>query len=528
MSSGEEVDEEFPILVEGIDFKDQNSLINFNRIYNLYYDCLESRNGSLRSQCVRFFVEYHRYKFIHYFDVQGYIKFIVDVFFDPELDVVENMSRFYCGDHIPMLQDIYNRIINDKRKLKSDQLKKRIKIYKGCCAFDHEDFVDYDAKDFYNKVLLKNNKEVATQTNPIGSDNIKKEIVDSSGLDFVCSIANIQSACILPDVILERIVSYSLKADESDEVIKHYNEKSVYGVEYHIDSKSVLNYALVSKQFFKVVSKKITNSYYNLNGFFNLESDYSLIKSPPLFFDYESIKSIGYGWNTDRITQLFSRVETFHIKSDEYDSRICNSDDIKRLYLLEECLDDVDIDFYQDAIQMMEYFVYIPAMPNLKRINVTGYYGYDFNYSEFLKSIITNTPNGNGHGIEQFKIDINKDWDNCPDYSYIDFLEPLIEIHSNTLKSIEINYHDCHRRDMDGLLHILKKLVTTMKQHSYSFILRTNYKTLKEAYQDDRDEDVYQYLLNQIHSNSIILDDYSDSNEEDEEDIEEERKETKR
>ncbi|EFA79621.1 hypothetical protein PPL_07480 [Heterostelium album PN500] len=512
MSSVEELDEEFPILVEGIDFKDQNSLINFNRIYNLYYECLESRNDSLRAQCVRFFVEYHRYKFIHYYDVQGYIKFIVDVFFDPSFNVFDNMSSFYCGDHITTLQDIYNRIINDKRKLKGDQLKKRIKIYKGCCAFDHADFLDYDYKDFYNKVLLKSNNEITTKTNIIEWDS-QMEIVNSSGLDFVCSTVNTQSTCILPDIVLERIIPYSLKANDRNQVIKYYNEKSVYGVEYHIDSKLLLDYALVSKQFFKVVSKKITNSYYNLIGYVNLESEYSLINSPPLFFDYNSIKYIKYGESTDRINQLFSRVETFHIKSDEYDSRCTNDIYLEREYLVDECFDDSDLDLYRDAIQMMEYLVYIPAMPNLKRVNVTGYYGYDINYNALLISIITNTPNGNGHGIEQFKIDINKDWNHRPDYSYIDFLEPLLRLHSDTLKSIEINHHDCDNdEDMVGLLRILKKLVTTMKQHSHAFILRTNYKKLKEACQDDKDEDVYQYLLNQIHSNNIILDDYSNSN----------------
>ncbi|EFA79615.1 hypothetical protein PPL_07474 [Heterostelium album PN500] len=107
--------DDYPINVEGIDFNDQNSLINFNRIYNLYYECLENGNDSLRSQCVKFFVDYHEYKFIHSIDIQGYIKFIVDVFFDPEFDVFRKMSSFYCGSHKPTIQQIYNRIINDKR-----------------------------------------------------------------------------------------------------------------------------------------------------------------------------------------------------------------------------------------------------------------------------------------------------------------------------------------------------------------------------------------------------------------------------
>ncbi|EFA79622.1 hypothetical protein PPL_07481 [Heterostelium album PN500] len=118
-------------------------------------------DDSLRSQCVKFFVDYHRYKYVHYFDVQGYIKFIVDVFFDPELDVVENMSSFYCKD-IPTITDIYNYMIMDKRvtkninsktlmiiniliyltkKLKADQLKKRMKIYTPCFRNGLDDYI---------------------------------------------------------------------------------------------------------------------------------------------------------------------------------------------------------------------------------------------------------------------------------------------------------------------------------------------------------------------------------------------------
>ncbi|EFA84240.1 hypothetical protein PPL_03317 [Heterostelium album PN500] len=40
-----------PIIIEDIDFDDRNSLINFNRVYHLYYQCLENRDDKTSSKC---------------------------------------------------------------------------------------------------------------------------------------------------------------------------------------------------------------------------------------------------------------------------------------------------------------------------------------------------------------------------------------------------------------------------------------------------------------------------------------------
>ncbi|EFA79606.1 hypothetical protein PPL_07465 [Heterostelium album PN500] len=449
-----------PINVEDIDFSDLNSLINFNRIYNLYYQCLESRNDSLRSQCVKFFVEYHKYKFIHYLDVQGYIKFIVDVFFDPEFNVFNNMSSFNCRAHNPTIQHIYNRIINDKRK--------RIEIYQKCCYFTKIDRLEYDFNDLYNKLLSKNIDNENTVKHQINLNDREIQLENNSNTGSDSIVINKESKCILQDILLDKIISFSV---------------------YQSIFQMVIIYVVQS------ISKVKT----------------ALSNHHPLEVDYESIKYIKYGESTDRINQLFSRVDAFHISSDEYDIHI--NDGTQRSYISNETFTDNEDLCYRETIESDGYLPHLPAMPNLKSITLNGYFGYGSNYSSFLTSICKSTPSGDGRGIEQFKIDINKDWNYTPDFSNLDFLEPLIRLHSNTLKSIEIKYeYRCHDDDMVILLESLKDLIPTMEQHSYSFILYANYRKLKRVCQEAKDRKVYQYLLNQKIKNNIPNEDVEDYN----------------
>ncbi|EAL73657.1 hypothetical protein DDB_G0268408 [Dictyostelium discoideum AX4] len=62
---------------------------------------------------------------------------------------------------------------------------------------------------------------------------------------------------------------------------------------------------------------------------FNNDSEFSLIKQPPLYFDYQSIRLIPYSSSIEYVKLLFSRVESFYIRTDEYDS---GSYDTKREY----------------------------------------------------------------------------------------------------------------------------------------------------------------------------------------------------
>ncbi|KAK5576151.1 hypothetical protein RB653_007292 [Dictyostelium firmibasis] len=103
---------------------------------------------------------------------------------------------------------------------------------------------------------------------------------------------------IISDIIVEKIVRDSLRycGDGMDKVIINYN---------------LLSFALVSKQFFKVLSKILNDGYFEWNKSmiqFN-DSEFNLIKQPPLHFDYDSIRLIPYSINKEYLELLFSRVQ---------------------------------------------------------------------------------------------------------------------------------------------------------------------------------------------------------------------------
>ncbi|EFA86576.1 hypothetical protein PPL_00377 [Heterostelium album PN500] len=440
----EEPDNEIIINIEGIDSNNQFSLINFNRIFNLYYKCLENSDDQTRSQCVRYFIKYYEYKFLHYIDEEGFTKFIVDVFFDPSINVFNNMSLYNCGDNISLIQDIYKRIINDKRN--------RIEVYQECCNFKciPEQYLDFNFYDFYNRLLTNDDTNINENQNTIVNQN-------------------------------------ELEKNDDDDNNNNNNSNNNY------DNSNEENYTALVKSF---ILPEIF--YYNITRHINLESKYSLIKSPPLFFDYESINFFKYGESTERTNQMFSRVQVFHIKSDEYDSN--TNDGVRRHYFRDNnsFFTQDDEHYYRVSISKNRYLTQLPPMPQLKHISITDYHGYTGNYSSFLKKILESTPNGDGHGIESFYINIDKDWNDCPDYSNLNFLLPLLSLHSKTLKSVVISYDDsCKYGDVITLLEILKETLSTMKQYNYSFIMYGNFRMLKEQCNNEVDLEVYRYLLNQ-------------------------------
>ncbi|EFA79794.1 hypothetical protein PPL_06613 [Heterostelium album PN500] len=511
------------INIDGIDFDDRNSLINFNRVYHLYYQCLESRDDQMRSQCVRFFVDYHQHKFLHYIDVQGYTKFIVDLFFDPSLDVISNMSSFGHSDHKTLVENIYNKIRYDKRKLNddSDQLAKRIDVYKECffskaiqkkhLYFDYNSFhysITHQEEEEEDNDNINENEDGVSNTIVNQEKDIKLEINDltkeKEGYHHAISSTMIEEVFTftLSDILVEIIISFSLKGDS----LHIFVENTRIRILDYSDIKCIFNIALVSKQFFRVASKKINNSYHNLYGHINVDNEYSLIKSPPLYFDYESIKFIRYDESTVRITQLFSRVEIFKLSSDEYDSRI--NDGVFRRYLYDDFFGRDTEHFYRNSISRNDYLTYLPPMPNLKHFTIDTYFGYKRNYSSFLISIFENTPNVDGHGIESFYISIYKDWNGSPDYSNLDFLQPLLSLHSKTLKSVTLDYRRLCGKYAYEFLPILKEMLPTIKQYNYSFILYGSFYNLKSACKDDEDLEVYRYLLNQ----KVILNKFDSRN----------------
>ncbi|EFA84986.1 hypothetical protein PPL_01980 [Heterostelium album PN500] len=278
-------------------------------------------------------------------------------------------------------------------------------------------------------------------------------------ISHTSKILNINnSTIVLPDILLDKIVTYAIPFDRDFSGGAFSIRMKMFAKHSHhlIDAVNLLNYALVSKKLFQYVSKFIkSNSHFSWNGYLNFNSEFSLVRSEPSFFNYESIKYIPYDHGVDYANRLMSRVDTFAIVSDEIDYSV------KGMVSRDSMFDDKDLydyetfeEEYRDAIISQGYLVYPPAMPNLKDIFVLNYYGYSSNYSDLLSNIFSQTPNGDGHGIERFYIKIVKDWKSSPRFSNLGFLGPLLKFHSKTLKSIRIRYRDMKAFDVGEILKV--------------------------------------------------------------------------
>ncbi|EFA79955.1 hypothetical protein PPL_06776 [Heterostelium album PN500] len=477
-------------------FKDFNTLTNFIGIYDLYFRCSHSDSTeSVREQCVGFFANYHNdSKYSHYFDVRGFTKFIAEVFFDPSDDVFDALKVLTAEFKLfntGVVKPTYQAIIDDKRfkewfinlnESNINLLKFKIARLEG--LFEPEQ--EYKLNFFTYEKLYDIVHPVNAKLSDIMLDNI---------IAYIISTNNV-------------FVNFKNLTNESPKIIK---------------GKHLLHYALVSKQFFKAIAKATNTRLVSWTGYLNFNFDnnnnnnlknnnnnnneYSLFRLPPMYFDYESIKYIPYDKGVDHINRFFSRVETFTVKSDEFDHSVdtfCYSDttdpdvSVARESVYKNSFNDHETIEEQYRQSMVEdgYLVYPPVMQNLKEIYVYQYHGYKVNYDKLLSHIIQGTPSGNGHGIERFTMEVKKNFEGRPSTIYFDFIRTLVKLHSTTLKSIRLLYpkkkfNDSDYRNLDGLL---KTILPKLNDHGIKF--SWNIKLDQKKFQKvKRSEDVFQFLL---------------------------------
>ncbi|EFA84852.1 hypothetical protein PPL_01845 [Heterostelium album PN500] len=392
-------------LIRKLDFYDYNSLINLIELYDLYYRSKDNEN--LRIKILKFFVTYHRLKFVHYIDIKGYIKWVVEIFYDESKEIYgylyqSEMPVITYSDSIDekwmqliytinsfypqILYDIKHEIINDKRfkswfthlnETDKDQLKSRLhleyighneSIYRNTLymlgykdrpiKFDYEYLVDY----VYNNNNNNNNN----------NSNNNNKVIKST----------INQITIISDLVVEKIISDTLSIVDC----KYLFNKEDTGAMKILSNRHILDLAVVSKQFFRVISKIINNYSFYWNSYININRDeFNLISAPPLYFDYESINE---------------------------------------------------------------------------------YRGLNSNYSHLLRHIIMNTPNGNGHGIENLSLSLA----NEREYGlvYHEFFTPLLQYHSDTLKSVRIDIIHFNIYD-ERLMARLDKLSHTFENKGINF-----------------------------------------------------------
>ncbi|EAL73648.1 hypothetical protein DDB_G0268390 [Dictyostelium discoideum AX4] len=280
----------------------------------------------------------------------------------------------------------------------------------------------------------------------------------------------------LPDIIINEIVRNYLFEDErmDDGFIKNDN---------------LLLLALVSKQFFKVLLKILNilnNECIEWKACIYLNNkEFNIYRNSFFHFNYELVKSIPYSSSREYLELLFSRVQSFYIKTDEHD--IESYDGLSRDLEFPEYRCGVDIrkyhddyDTYKEGIVSSGYLISLPPMmQSLQSLSIHSFYGYSSNYENFLKDILiknfktTKLDNGGDGGdgscgggcggcggIKNFSIHFCNDWKGEPDYD-LSFIVDILKNHSNTLEKVIFNCLDAYNI---GSVHFEDIILTINKQ----------------------------------------------------------------
>ncbi|KAM9962429.1 hypothetical protein ACTFIR_005337 [Dictyostelium discoideum] len=424
-------------------------LITILRIYDKYRD-----DESIRILTADYFCSYHRDKYLHYVDKKGHTDFILNCFFDDSKNVFKKLSGNKPLNSSYCRFKIYKGIVNDQRlkeyfENNSSELKEKLDHFENGYGWSIKFRGEYDFARLHSVIYDGITDEILRY--PIsgkyndGSFNKKYYKNNNNNYNIINSYNNRNKnykTFILSDIIIEKIIRYSLLYidDRMDKVIINDN---------------LLSYGLVCKQFFKVLSRILNNEYFEWKKSiiqFNNDSEFSLIKQPPLYFDYQSIRLIPYSSSIEYVKLLFSRVESFYIKTDEHDSW---HQDMKRGYkIIPDKVPDYTSSNYMEEskyrynITSPGYLVYPPPMPSLESITIDQYYGYQSNYAHLIKHISikyfndfkTSKLNINDRfGIKRFSINIQEYHKYLNDKSNIKFIKQVLEYHSNSLEKVEID-----------------------------------------------------------------------------------------
>ncbi|KAK5575177.1 hypothetical protein RB653_010433 [Dictyostelium firmibasis] len=445
-----------------------------------------------------YFNSYHKNK---------YFNFILNIFFDTSFNVFNEISNSidqseYHGNikcykiyfkytlYVKIIRDIrFNNWFKDLYENDKDQLIKRLDIMEnslstslkhyhlgsrgGTCygknltifpkQLHSPWFKDY-YKKYYKAINNNNNNNNDNSDNfNNNNDNNSNNNNNNKNNNSNCDDSNFEKkSFILSDIIIEMIIRDSLcyTHDRMDRVIINNN---------------LLSFALVSKQFFRVLSKILNNEYFDWReSMIQLnDSQFNLIKQPPLYFDYNSIRLIPYSINKEYLELLFSRVQSFYILSDENDS-IEESYPHKRIYCIKDH-ENEDYAIYRKAIRSDGYLIYPPPMPSLQSITIDKFYGYSNNYLHLFKDILitsfktikTNELDNDSHGIKRFSLKI------CNDREFeteckINYFGP--EFHSNSLEIVKIDSYTAIHIELN-IINELKSLINNQSKNKIEWLL---------------------------------------------------------
>ncbi|EGC34484.1 hypothetical protein DICPUDRAFT_79748 [Dictyostelium purpureum] len=450
-----------------------NSIINNNNSNNSSNNITKS----MKYFSVVYFLNYHHPKMAHYIFEDYFIAFTTSIFFDKDIEIFSLLKFLNIMKTGKSFSNLFYKILIDPRldgfiKTEKKQLLKEkvqilfnlvdnkqffdkvtnlestlkinnnqaelIRITKQILenkknngviisnnnSSDFELIIDYQKRrNIYGNIINSNNN------NNNNNNNIQNNI-EEMDLDYY------NHNIYLDNIIIGKIFDYII-----------YNESEIEKTPnkffYERDNIPIdISYGLVSKRLLNIFSKVISGYSFPIFNKINFNSEYCMVKHPPLYLNYESIKYLPTTIENSNIKHSFSRVEELFIRLD-------NNQQIERNYI-----DNISY-IYKTRYLERDYLIYPPQMPNLKRLVISNYYGYNnisnsgfinrpynqINANDLITHIVTNDEGK--HSIEFFSISIIRNFQHDANIPFIydfSFFDHLLKNHSETLKNIEIHF----------------------------------------------------------------------------------------
>ncbi|KAN0025934.1 hypothetical protein ACTFIU_001698 [Dictyostelium citrinum] len=445
------------------------------RIFNLLKE--KESPPSIRYFSAAYFIIYHQHKFSHYISNDDYSKYIIDIFFDSSIQVFNLLNYLSLFLNLKSNYYLIFNILNDNRLnefMDNYKNKNRILKIKINTIISIAKNIDYDWDKHFqivDKIQLNENQIIFIEIfksilKEYSSDEIlikkpfeyspkrynyeiyNKELLANTKVETIDTSPSppINFQFNLDNVLLSNIIDLIIY----NQCFINNNSNNNNNNNYFKPIKININLSLINKQWFKVFRKIINR--YPIQWFNYINKSFSLLNEPPLFIDYESIKYLEW----DNIGEQFSRVEELRID--------CDIHQIKETKPSREYINGINLNNFNGCYTERNYLIYPPRMPNLKRLFISNYIGYNnissagyyigtgyqiINYNDLINHIAINGNFNNSidenknslSSLELICIQFSKQLPTTPFWYEFSFLKTLLDYHSTTLKTIQIQFY---------------------------------------------------------------------------------------
>ncbi|EAL69904.1 hypothetical protein DDB_G0275247 [Dictyostelium discoideum AX4] len=461
------------------------------RIFNL----LKQKESipSIRYFSAAYFIIYHQHKFSHYICNDDYSKYIIDIFFDSSIQVFNLLNYLSLFLNLKSNFNLIFQILNDNRLnqfINNYKNKKKILRIKIDTIISIAKNIDYDwdkqfqivdkiqlnenqklflkifksiLKEYSSEILIKKPFQYSSKRYDYEIINVNRELsINDNVVGTITTTTTTDPSLPLPPMNFQFNLDNVLLSKIIDLIIynKYFNNNNYNdnnNDNYFTPIKININLSLINKQWFKVFRKIINR--YPIQWFNKINLSFSLLNEPPLFIDYESIRYLE--WNN--ISDQFSRVEELRID--------CDIQQTKETKLSRDYINGTNLNSFNSCYTERNYLIYPPRMVNLKRLIISNYIGYNnissagyhigtayqiINYNDLINHLaingnynydeINNGSTLSSSSLEFICIKFSKESPITPFWYEFSFLKTLLDYHSKTLKTIQIQfYFSSHR-----------------------------------------------------------------------------------